>query len=99
MHCEKRGITNRYQDVQQEILETFLDRGELSKLAEPTVLARGKRIPGRKLDHPRQLARMSSLVRFSHVAARGTFTTAELRAGVAAALGIAEDGCALGSLR
>jgi len=94
-----RGITNRYQDVPQDILETFLDRGELSKLAEPTVLARGKRIPGRKLDHPRQLARMSSLVRFSHVAAGGTFTTAELRAGVAAALGIAEDGCALGSLR
>ena len=42
---------------------------------------------------------MSSLVRFSHVAARGTFTTAELRAGVAEALGIAEDACALGSLR
>ena len=85
--------------MQQDILETFLDRGELRKLAEPTVLASGKRIPGLKLDHPRQLALMSSLVRFSHVAAGGTFTTAELRAGVAEALGIAEDACALGSLR
>lgn len=94
-----QGITNRYQEVQQDILETFLDRGELRKLAEPTVLASGKRIPGLKLDHPRQLALMSSLVRFSHVAAGGTFTTAELRAGVAEALGIAEDACALGSLR
>ena len=42
---------------------------------------------------------MSSLVRFSHVAARGTFTTAELRAEVAEALGIAENAFALGSLR
>jgi hypothetical protein len=94
-----QGITNRYQDVQQDILETFLDRGELRKLAQPTVLPNGKRIPGLKLDHPRQLALMSSLVRFSHVAAGDTFTTAELRAGVAEALGIAGDACALGSLR
>lgn len=94
-----QDITNRYQEVQQDILETFLDRGELRKLAEPTVLASGKRIPGLKLDHPRQLALMSSLVRFSHVAAGGTFTTAEIRTGVAEALGIAEDACALGSLR
>jgi hypothetical protein len=62
----------RYQEVQRDILETFLDRGELRKLAEPTVLANGKRIPGLKLDHPRQLALMSSLVRFSHVAAGGS---------------------------
>jgi hypothetical protein len=91
-----QGITNRYQEVQQDTLETFLDRGELRNLAEPTVLANGKRIPGLELDHPRQLAMMSSLVRFSHVAALGTFTTAELRAGVAEALGIPEDACALG---
>ncbi len=38
---------------------------------------------------------MSSLVRFSHVAA----TTAELRVGVAEALGITGDACALGALR
>jgi hypothetical protein len=40
------------------------------------------------LDHPRQLAVMSSLVRFSHVAAGGTFTTAELQAAAAEALAI-----------
>ena len=28
------------------ILETFVDRGQLRKLAEPTVLPSGKRIPG-----------------------------------------------------
>ena len=83
-----QGITERYQNVQQDILETFLDRGELRKLGEPTLRPNGKRIPGLKLDHPRQLAVMSSLVRFSHVAAGDTFTTAELQAAAAEALGI-----------
>jgi len=84
-----QAITERYQNVQQDILETFLDRGELRKLGEPTVLANGKRIPGLKLDHPRQLALMHSLVRFSHVAASDTFTTKEIHAQAAEALDVA----------
>ena len=63
------AITDNYLDVQQDILETFLDRGQLRKLAQPTILAKGKRIPGLKLDHPRQLALMHALVRFAHIAA------------------------------
>jgi len=94
-----QGITTRYQEVQQDILETFLDRGELRSLGQPTLLTNGKRIPGLKLDHPRQLAVMSSLVRFSHVAAGDTFTTAELQAAAAEALGIPADQCPLASLR
>jgi hypothetical protein len=94
-----QGITERYQNVQQDILETFLDRGELRKLAEPTLRPNGKRIPGLKLDHARQLAVMSSLVRFSHVAAGDTFTTAELQAAAAEALGITTEQCPLGALR
>ena len=31
-----QGITERYQNVQQHILETFLERGELRKPGEPT---------------------------------------------------------------
>ena len=58
-----------------------------------------QRIPGLKLDHPRQLAVMSSLVRFSHVAAGDTFTTAELQAAAAEALGIPAEQCPLASLR
>ena len=38
-------MTN-YHNVQQDILETFVDHGQLRKLAEPTVLPSGKRIPG-----------------------------------------------------
>jgi hypothetical protein len=72
--------------VQQDIFETFIDRGQLRKLAEPTVLPNGKRIPGLKLNHPRQLALMHALVRFSHVAAQSTFTTSEIYADTLAAL-------------
>ena len=52
------AINDNYLNVQQDILETFVDRGQLRKLAEPTITATGKRIPGLKLDHPRQRALM-----------------------------------------
>ncbi|HUL13030.1 MAG TPA: hypothetical protein VLU73_12790 [Methylococcaceae bacterium] len=94
-----QAITTRYQEVQQDILETFLDRGELRSLAQPTTSANGKRIPGLKLDHPRQLAVMNSLLRFAHVAAGDAFTTSELQAGVAEALDLPIESCPLGPVR
>jgi hypothetical protein len=39
------SIVDTYLDVQQDILKTFVDRGQLQKLTQPTVLANGKRIP------------------------------------------------------
>ena len=54
------SVIDNYLDVQQDILETFVDRGQLRKLSEPTVMENGKRIPGLKIDHPRQLARIQS---------------------------------------
>jgi hypothetical protein len=63
------AICDNYLSVQQDILETFVDRGQLHKLGQPTVLPSGKRIPGLKLDHPRQLALMHALVRFAYIAA------------------------------
>ena len=92
-------IIDNYHNVQQDILETFVDRGQLRKLAEPTVTSTGKRIPGLKLDHPRQLALMHALVRFAHIAAGNTFTTAEIRPAVIAALGCAPESYTLASLR
>jgi hypothetical protein len=62
------------------------------------VLANGKRVPGLKLDHPRQLAVMSFLVRFSHVAAGDTFTTAELQEGPKPSISLSEK-CPLSSVR
>ena len=93
------AIDDNYQNIQQDILETFIDRGQLRKLAEPTVFANGKRIPGLKLDHPRQMALMHALVRFAHVAAGSTFTTGEVYPCVVEALGCSTSTYSLASLR
>jgi DNA-binding transcriptional ArsR family regulator len=93
------AIIDRYHDVQQDILESFIDRGQLLKLTQPTVLPNGKRVPGLKLDHPRQLALMQALVRFSHIAAQDSFSTAEVHADTANALGPTLTDYTLASLR
>ncbi|MBZ5725448.1 MAG: hypothetical protein LAP87_10655 [Acidobacteriia bacterium] len=93
------SVIDNYHNVQQDILETFVDRGQLRKLAEPTVLPNGKRIPGLKLDHPRQLALMHALVRFSHIAAQNTFTTSEIYADTLAVLEVSPKDYSLASLR
>ena len=93
------AVTDRYLTVQQDILETFVDRGQLRQLAEPTHLAKGKRIPGLKLDPPRQLAVMHAVVRFAHIAGGDTFTTRELHAAAASALDLTPDQSRLASLR
>ncbi len=92
-------INDNYLTVQQDILETFIDRGQLRRLAEPTITPTGKRVPGLRLDHPRQLALMHALVRFAHVAAGNSFTTAELHSHVVKALGSAAKSYTLASLR
>jgi hypothetical protein len=94
-----QGIIDRYLDVQQDILETFVDRGLLRQLSQPTLLPNGKRIPGLKIDHPRQLALMQALVRFSHIAAGDTFTSAEIHPQVAKALDLPISNYRLGSFR
>lgn len=93
------GIIDRYHDVQQDILESFVDRGQLLQLTQPTILSNGKRIPGLKLDHPRQLALMQALVRFCHIAAQDSFSTAEVHADTAEALGRTTAEYPLASLR
>src|ERR1044071_2188851 len=92
-------IIDNYHNVQQDVMETFIDRGQLRKLAEPTILSNGRRIPGLKLDHPRQLAVMHSLVRFSNTAAGGRFTTADLYMPALDALGVPESQYSLASFR
>ncbi len=91
-------IIDNYHEVQPDILETFVDRGQLRQLAEPTTLANGKRLPGLRLDHPRQLAVMHSLVRFANIATGGTFTMRDLY-GPLDALGRGETPYSLASLR
>jgi hypothetical protein len=93
------SVIDNYHDVQQDILETFVNRGQLRKLAQPTILPNGRRIPGLKLDHPRQLALMHALVRFCHIAAQNTFSTAEIYTDTLAALEASPKQYSLGSLR
>jgi hypothetical protein len=88
------SINDNYLDIQ-----TFVDRGQLQHLAQPTYTPSGKRIPGLKLDNPRQLALMHALVRFAQIAAAGTFSTGEIHPHVTAALGRAMERYSLGSLR
>jgi len=92
-------IIDNYHNVQQDVMETFIDRGQLRKLAEPTILSNGRRIPGLKLDHPRLLSVMHSLVRFANIAAGAKFTTADLYAPALHALGKTQAKYSLASLR
>ena len=93
------AIDDNYLDIQQDILETFVDRGQLQQLAKPTLTPSGKRIPGLKLDNPRQLALMHALVRFAQIPAANTFSTGELHPHVATALGCTIAQYSLASLR
>jgi hypothetical protein len=93
------AIIDNYLNVQQDLLETFIDRGQLRQLAQPTILPNGKRIPGLKRDHPRQLALMHALVRFSHIAAANTFSTKDLYPHTIKALGLPPAQYSLAALR
>jgi hypothetical protein len=93
------AIVDNYHDAQQDILETFVDRGQLRKLAEPTILHNGKRIPGLKLDHPRLLAVMHALVRFANIAGGSTFRTIDVYTPALDALGADSSQYSLASFR
>src|SRR6202162_2290715 len=93
------AVIDNYLDVQQDILETFVDRGQLRKLTKPTLTPTGKRVPGLKLDNPRQLALMHALVRFAQTPAASTFSTAEIYPHAVAALGSTTEQYSLPSLR
>src|SRR6516162_1533674 len=93
------AVIDNYLHIQQDILETFVDRGQLRNLAQPTLTPTGKRISGLKLDNPRQLALMHALVRFAQIPAAGTFSTAEIYPRTVAALGATTQRYSLASLR
>jgi hypothetical protein len=77
----------RYLQVQQDILETYLDRGQLEQLSQPSVSAQGRRTPGLRLDDPRLLAVLQALMNFVHLVGKGCFRTVNLLADVRTALG------------
>jgi len=76
-----------------------IERFDEINVTMPTILPSGKRIPGLKLDNPRQLALMHALVRFSHIAAGDSFSAADLLPEVRACLGPQPRPYTPGSLR
>ena len=59
-------INDNHVNMQQDIVETFVDGGQLRKLAEPTITATGKRIPGLKLDNAATCAHARSRALHPH---------------------------------
>jgi hypothetical protein len=72
----------RYHNAQQDILETYVDRGQMDKLRQPTVSANGRRTPGMRLDDPRLLAVLHALTAFVYLLGKGCFRTKDLLDGV-----------------
>jgi len=93
------AANDRYLDVQQDVLETFVDRGQLERLRQPTLSPNGRRTPGLKLDDPRLLAVLQALTCFALLAGRGRFRTTDLHATVAESLGKTTASYTLGQLR
>jgi hypothetical protein len=93
-----KPINDRYLDVQQDVLESYVDRGQLAQLRAPTQSG-SRRTPGLKLDDARLLALMEALVQFAPLAVDGMFRSKDLHARAAQALGKTTESYKLSQLR
>jgi hypothetical protein len=91
------AANQRYLDIQQDVLASYVDRGQLQQLRQPTVSTTGRRVPGLRVDDPRLLAVLQAITCFAYLAGRGCFRTRDLLIDVQKALGNPEY--ALGQLR
>jgi hypothetical protein len=73
-----RASNERYLDVQQDVLASPIDRGQLQRLRQPTVSAAGRRTPGLRLDDARLLAVLQALTNFVYLLGKASFRTADL---------------------
>jgi DNA-binding transcriptional ArsR family regulator len=80
------GSIERYHNAQQDVLETYVDRGQMERLRQPTVAASGRRTPGMRLDDPRLLAVLHALTAFVHLLGKACFRTKDLLDAVRKAL-------------
>jgi hypothetical protein len=65
-------------DVEQDVLTSYLDRGQLDQLRQPTVSPSGRRTPGLRLDDPRLLALLQAVLCFAYLVGKGSFRTKDL---------------------
>jgi hypothetical protein len=89
-------INERYLDAQQDVMQTFLDGGQLQALRQATTTKSGRRTPGIKPDDPRVLALMRALTRFAHIANGDSFRSRDLLEATAKSL---DKDYSLGQLR
>jgi hypothetical protein len=97
---DKMGaVIDNYFNVQQDILETFVDRGKLRALAAPTRAAQRQAEPCPETRSPPSTAPIHALVCFANIPVQQTFTTAELYPKTLAAMGLSATQYTLGALR
>jgi hypothetical protein len=77
----------RYLSIQQDVLASYVDRGQLEQLRQPSVSASGRRVPGLHIDDPRLLAVLQAILCFAHLVGKGVFRTKDLLVDVQHALG------------
>ena len=77
----------RYEEVQQDVLATYVDRGQLEQLRQSSVSANGRRVPGLHLDDPRLLAVLQAILCFAYLVGKGCFRTKDLLVDAQKALG------------
>jgi hypothetical protein len=81
-----RTANDRYLRVQQDVLASYVDRGQLRELRQPTISASGRRVPGLRIDDPRLLAVLQAITCFAYLAGKGCFQTKHLLLDVQKAL-------------
>jgi hypothetical protein len=94
-----RTGTDRYLDIQQDVMETFVDRGQMQALAQATVSVSGRRTPGIKLTDRRLLAVMGALVCFRFQAGLGMFRSKEVHPLITKLLDVTTEAYKLSQLR
>lgn len=82
----------RYLHVQQDILATYVDRGQLQELRRPSTSVNGRRVPGMRVDDPRLIAVLHAITCFAYLVGKGRFRTRDLLPDVQRALGNANYG-------
>ncbi len=77
----------RVLDIQQDVLVSYVDRGQLQQLRQTSTSATGRRTPGLRVDDFRLIAVLQAITCFSYFAGKGCFRTTDLLLDVQKALG------------
>jgi hypothetical protein len=85
-----RTANERYLDVQQDVLHSYVDREQLQQLRQSSVSANGRRVPGLHVDDPRLLAVLQAVVCCAYLVGKGCFQTKDLLPDVQKASGNAQ---------